>query len=61
MHGKRPAPLSHRDRRNLQLGRDLLVVRPVGRRQDNAGMHELVQSATRLGRTPPEGDVRESS
>ncbi len=34
--GKRAAPLSHRDRRNLQRGRDLLVVRPVGRRQDNA-------------------------
>jgi predicted helicase len=34
--GKRPAPLSHCDRRYPQRGRDLLVVRSVDRRQDNA-------------------------
>src|SRR5713101_3824037 len=60
MDGKRLAPLSNRDRRNPEGGCDLLIVRPLGRGQDDAatqgqrlrrrgGMDQLVERAAGLG------------
>jgi hypothetical protein len=51
--GKRPAPLSHRDRRNPQCGRDLLVIRRPPPGQCGCAS-PMIGASRRNGRTSPE-------